>query len=257
LKLLNYNISDEVFAFSTYRHGGFSKGTYLSFNINPYTGDSYESISKNKDLLIKYLNIQPNQLIIPHQIHETNVLNIDIDFINSSETLKNKLLEGVDILTTELNQYCICISTADCIPILIYDIRNKVASCVHAGWRGTVNRISEKAVHYMEKFFGTNPLNCKAVIGPGISVDNFEVGDEVFNVFQMNGFDMKKISIHKKNKWHINLPECNRIQLLNCGILNKNIINSNICTYSNYKDFFSARRMGVNSGRILTGILIK
>ena len=108
----------------------------------------------------------------------------------------------------------------------------------------------------MVSVFGTAPCNCKAVIGPGISLKNFEVGDEVYEDFSMNGFPMDCISQHKK-KWHIDLKECNRLQLLSEGIHEENIEVCDICTFDNTADFFSARRLGIASGRILTGILIK
>ena len=71
----------------------------------------------------------------------------------------------------------------------------------------------------------------------------------------MKGFTMSLIAQRYK-KWHIDLFECNRLQLVSSGIPDSQIYVSNICTYDCHKDFFSARRLGIDSGRILTGILI-
>ena len=95
-----------------------------------------------------------------------------------------------------------------------------------------------------------------ACIGPGISVEAFEVGDEVWKQFAEAGFDMDRIA-RREDKWHIDLWEANRWLLLNEGVLPYHIEVSGICTWTQHMDFFSARRQGIASGRILSGIMIK
>jgi len=85
---------------------------------------------------------------------------------------------------------------------------------------------------------------------------HFEVGDEVYQTFVEADFDMEKIARHK-TKWHIDLPFCNQLQLQEAGIRPANIQSTGICTYAQNNDYFSARKQGINSGRIFTGILIK
>jgi YfiH family protein len=166
------------------------------------------------------------------------------------------VIEGVDAVMTDVPQLCIGVSTADCIPVLLYDSTHRAISAVHAGWRGTVLRIVQKAVETMRDTYGTAPADLQAVIGPGISLDSFEVGDEVYDQFLSAGFDMQPIS-RREAKWHIDLPMCNRLQLMEAGIPSNNIQMTNICTYQQYDRYFSARRLGIQSGRIYTGILIK
>ena len=95
-----------------------------------------------------------------------------------------------------------------------------------------------------------------AVIGPGISLEHFEVGDEVYQAFAEARFDMEKIALYDA-KWHLNLPLCNQLQLQETGVRPANIQLTGICTYAQNNDYFSARKQGINSGRIFTGILIK
>ena len=97
-----------------------------------------------------------------------------------------------------------------------------------------------------------------ACIGPGISLESFEVGDEVYEAFRLNGFDMSRISCRNANtgKFHIDLWETNRQQLLDFGVPSSQIEVAGICTYIHHEEFFSARRLGIASGRILSGILI-
>lgn len=254
--MLYYDLSPDITAFSTTRQGGFSCGNYAEMNINRYCGDDPTAIEKNLEALSREIGVSKQRIIMPHQTHGTEVRRIAADFLSLPQEVQAMLLEGVDALTTDTKGVCIGVSTADCIPIIIYDPAHNAASTVHAGWRGSVARIAQKAVAEMRLSYGSRPEALKAVIGPGISIDAFEVGDEVYDEFAQAGFNMNAIS-QRKDKWHIDLPECNRQQLIETGICADNITMSGICTYNNADRFFSARRLGVNSGRIFTGIILK
>jgi YfiH family protein len=167
----------------------------------------------------------------------------------------NTQLEGIDALVTRLPGYCLCISTADCVPVLLYAPHTQAIAAIHAGWRGTVSRIVENTLTLMSEQYGTQGKDLIACIGPSISLEAFEVGDEVYHAFHEAAFDMNIIA-RKESKWHIDLWEANRQQLLAHGVKPENIEISGICTYHNNDDFFSARRQGINSGRILSGIMI-
>ena len=169
---------------------------------------------------------------------------------------KRYSLDGVDAVMTNLSGVCIGVSTADCIPILLYDGTHHACCAVHAGWRGTVKRIVQKAVEALASTYGTSPQQLKAVIGPGISLKSFEVGDEVYEQFAQAGFDMARIAC-KYEKWHIDLWECNKRQLMEVGVPETDIHVAGICTYIHHDDFFSARRLGFNSGRIFSGIMLR
>ena len=165
------------------------------------------------------------------------------------------MLQGIDALVADRPGICLCISTADCIPILLYDRKHQAIAAVHAGWRGTVNFIVGHALERMRILYGTDGADISAVIGPGISLAAFEVGDEVYEAFRLAGFPMDRIA-RKQEKWHIDLPEANRLQLLDFGVPSAAIETAGICTYTHCDDFFSARRLGIRSGRMLTGIML-
>ena len=251
-QLLFYDFGPRVVAFSTTRHGGVSQGNYGSLNINSYCGDDMEAVAENRRLLSLELPI-PNasRIVIPHQVHDSVVQVIDEDTLGQQE-----LIEGVDALITRLPGVCIGVSTADCIPIIIYDPIHHCAAAVHAGWRGTVKRIVEKAAQQMYAFYRSDYGEMQVMIGPGISLKNFEVGQEVYDEFLQAGFPMERI-VAKHAKWHIDLPLCNRLQLEQLGIRPENIRETGICTYDHADDFFSARRLGINSGRIFTGVILR
>ena len=300
VQLYNYNMGTGVAAFSTTRQGGCSTGqsategdacqkskNYESFNINCYCGDSEEHVVCNREALCQQLGISDDRLIMPHQTHDTRVACIDEDFLSMTMAERQAALDGIDALMTNVPGVCIGVRTADCIPLLLHDPRRHAACAIHAGWRGTVARIAEKAVRAMAETYGTQPSDLVAQIGPGISLDSFEVGQEVYDAFAAAGFDMSTISkrypvndsdsrsgfvsllpeereksfmLHSSlltTKWHIDLPECNRRQLIASGLRADRITLSGICTYKACDTFFSARRLGINSGRIFTGILLK
>ena len=245
-QLTYYDFGERVVAFSTTRHGGCSTGNYAAFNINAYCGDEPAHIAENRRSLATLLGIDDSHIVMPHQVHGTEVRRIDAP--------QQEIIEGVDAVMTDVPQLCIGVSTADCIPIIIYDEAHHAACAVHAGWRGTVQRIVRVAVEAMCKAYGSLPSQMKAVVGPGISLESFEVGDEVYQQFADAGFDMSAIS-RRYAKWHIDLPMCNRLQLEDAGITD--IYMSNICTYQQASDYFSARRLGINSGRIFTAVMMR
>ena len=258
-----YDFGTSVRAFSSTRKGGYSEGNYGEFNINHYCGDSEEAIRQNRCLLCQLLQIEDDCLIMPHQVHQTEIVAVDEAFIRLSASERKVRLEGVDAVMTHIAGVCIGVSTADCIPVLLYDRTHHASCAIHAGWRGTVKRIVEKAVAQMASVYETRPSDIIAQIGPGIHFDSFEVGDEVYEAFVEEGFEMETISRRypandgsATEKWHIDLPECNRQQLLASGIPSQQISVSSVDTYQQYETYFSARRLGINSGRILTGILM-
>lgn len=255
-KLHYYHIAEGVTAFSTTRHGGYSQGNYGELNVNFFCGDEPEAIAKNRRLLCKELAVAEDHLVMPHQVHDTGVSQIGKTFFLLSEDIRKQVLEGIDALITNIKHTCIGVSTADCIPIIIYDPEHHAAGVVHSGWRGTVANITGRVVTSMQMAYQSKPELLKAVIGPGISLKNFEVGDEVYEAFADAGYPMEQIS-QKQEKWHIDLFACCRLQLEATGIKTENIGESGICTYDNVEDFFSARKLGIASGRILTGIVLK
>lgn len=231
---------------------------YKGFNINPYCGDTPQHVAFCREKICKHLRIEERNLLLPHQVHGTRIVKV------TEQTLQHPLeqLEGVDGLITSLKNICICVSTADCVPLLFLDMANKAVAAVHAGWRGTLHRIGVLALAAMYEAFGTRSTDIRCVIGPSIGPEAFEVGDEVYDAFHMADFPMSQIAIRMENgsqasSWHINLWKANEWLLLKAGVLPENISVTGICTYTNYRRFFSARRLGINSGRILNGIIMR
>lgn len=221
-----------------------SMSRMMSRNVIIYDTPSWlTAFTTGKGSGVEDVGLRLEDLALPRQTHSDHVL-----FVTEAGRP-----EDTDAVITDKPGLCVCVKTADCIPVLLYDSRQRVVAAVHAGWRGTVSRIVQKTIEQMHP---VSPTDLHAIIGPGISLEWFEVGDEVYEAFTDAGYPMQQIS-QKQEKWHIDLTKCCRLQLEATGIKPENIEESGICTYDDVEDFFSARRLGTASGRILTGIILR
>lgn len=109
----------------------------------------------------------------------------------------------------------------------------------------------------MQEEFNTDPGDLIAVIGASISPDAYEVGDELITHFENKSFDIDKVFFRKAEKLHLDLWEANKIVLLEAGLLSENIEISGYCTFTEHERFFSARRLGIKSGRLVSGLMLK
>jgi YfiH family protein len=244
--------------FFTTRSGGVSKGNFhrLIWEIIPMTirWPFRESDHSGSNVVHETF-----RFIVPHQTHGSRILAIDEHFLSLSLSQKNEILYGVDATVTQLKNFFLCVTVADCVPILLYDRTKGVVAAVHAGWRGTSDRIVEKTIRFMQEQYSSSASDIVAAIGPAICMQHYEVGDEVVEIFRQRGFDLSSASIKNEitGKMHIDLKEINRLELLCMGILPQHIEKTDLCTYENPDLFFSARRQSVHCGRMLCGIMLK
>lgn len=154
------------------------------------------------------------------------------------------LLGDGDALLENAPGHRVAVKTADCIPILLVDARQRAVAAVHAGWRGTVQRIVKQAVRRMQEEFGTEAADLHAAIGPGIGKCCYEVGAEVSAQFGESGV------------CHIDLAEANGRQLAEAGVPEPRIYTARLCTRCG-GDFHSYRRDREQAGRMLSFIGIK
>jgi polyphenol oxidase len=173
----------------------------------------------------------------------------------------------------------LAIQTADCVPILIVDPKRRAISAIHAGWRGTLARITQKAVGRMQFEFGSRPADLLAAVGPSIGPCCYEVAADFVTKFTAqfsdaaDHFDEAR-SGEEPNplQWlnmkppghqpppknvHLDLRKANRSQLLTAGLRAQNIFVSDLCTACHTDLLFSHRREGPLSGRLIAAIGIR
>ena len=258
--MITYNLLDkynEIAHFCTSRKGGVSVGNYASFNLSPFSGDNPECFNVNQQILCSKLGIDSEKLIIPFQTHGTEIREINEAFFQLTSDEKSQYLNGVDAIFTQLQKICIGVTTADCVPLLFFDPNKQVVAAAHAGWRGTCARIAEKTVLALIDKFDCNPADIQVVIGPSISAQVYEVGEEVIERFNSAGFDTSRICQKRGDSTFLDLWKANQQSLEEIGIATEHIETSGICTYMEHEHFFSARRLGIKSGRLLSGIMLK
>ncbi len=216
-----------------------------------FTGDSAEVYSGYRRELAESLGLKKSQFIFPRQTHSNHIAVVR----KASEALD---MEDTDALVTNERGLCICVQTADCVPVLLYDPVRKVVAAIHAGWRGTVSKIVEKTVAKMKDVFQSEPADLLAGIGPSISTSNYEVGEEVIQSVQQNFLDYEQLLIPsgKEGKAYFDLWKANQSVLLGAGLLPQNIEIMHLCSYGEADDFFSARRDGADTGRMVSGIML-
>lgn len=255
-----FDREERIKHFSTTRTGGVSNGAFSSFNMGNFSDDDPLKIRENRLILARMFYMELTHFITPHQTHGTAVLTVDKSFLELDNAAAIEALYGVDATITREKEIFLCATTADCLPVIIFDKKNEAIAAIHAGWRGTVGRIIEKTIAEMQRQFGSSPVDLLVGIGPAICPDHYEVGDEVGAQFQKNGFDLTDAAVsyrdNNTSRLHIDLKEINRRELLRLGVLANNIEKSDLCTYEQQELFFSARRQSVHSGRMLTGIML-
>lgn len=224
---------------SFFRDGGLSEGSCKSLNVGFSTSDSREAVLANRKVVLDTLELET--IVYPNLSHGTKVERV---------TSKNK--EGTfhaDALFTTEKGIGICVTHADCQPTFIYDPMHEAIAVVHAGWRGLVQNIYERAVHTLQKEVGSHPQNLIVCIGPSLGPCHSEF------VNYKQEFPKEFWDFEKENK-HFDLWSIAKMQLTNLGVLEKNIEICGVCTYCNAEDCFSYRR-DKDTGRHLSVIALK
>lgn len=216
----------------------------LSYSSSP----EKEEVRTNRNLLAAAMGVEGARLYLPSQVHETRIVNV------TSRTTVDEL-QDTDALITREKGICIAVMSADCVPVLLYDRKNQVVGAVHSGWRGTVARILEKTLLEMRAVFGTKGEDVVAGIGPSVSQESYEVGEEVVqSVHHAFGKEHDLMIAQPGNKAKLDLWKANKVQLLEFGVSGSLIEISDLCTVKNNEHFFSARKG--DAGRFAAGILL-
>jgi len=222
-----------VFGMST-RRGGVSPSP-LDLNLSFSVGDDPSNVEKNRAIFFNALSVPPDRVAFPMQVHRSTVVRID----------GPGRFHSCDALVTNVRGVYICISVADCVPVFLYDPTHHAIAGVHAGWRGTENKIVAIAIARMMAEFATNPGDLVAFIGPSAGQCCYAVGPDVAGRFD------PKFRQERRGSISIDLKAANKEQLLQAGVPETSIDVNPLCTISESDLFHSYRRDGPNSGRML------
>lgn len=229
------------------------------FNLGFTDWDTRERVLQNRGKLLAALNASDMQLAVLRQVHS--------DIIHVLEDAAAETPTG-DALITRAHGLLLAVQTADCIPILLADPHGRAVAAIHAGWRGTLRRISEKTVGRMRMLFGTRPEGIVAALGPGIGRCCYKVGPEVVKAYESQFSQARdwfegpseELSggetaaplrwLSRKPPGHptpqlrtrLDLRVANRSILLEAGLAPEMIFASDLCTACHADLFFSYRR---------------
>jgi YfiH family protein len=259
-----------VHGFST-RPGGVSDldGEKV-LNLGAVEWDSRANVEENKRRFRSALGATDLEFVSLHQIHS--------DVVRTFESAPTKQCKG-DAIGTKTPGLLLGVRTADCAPVLVVDPKKRVVAAIHAGWRGTLQRIVTKSIGQMQMEFGCNPKDLLAAIGPTVAGCCYEVGTEVASQFGAKFtnagefFDELRTGdepnplqwLNMMPPGHqpppknviLNLPKANKLQLLEAGVPEKNIYVTNLCTSCDVGQLFSYRKERNRSGRLLSVIGIR
>lgn len=229
-----------VIAGQSTRLGGKSQPPFSTLNLGLNTDDDPQVIRENRTLFFNSIGIREDRVAGAHQVHGTEILEVNSPGLH----------EGYDAFITNRKQILLTVTVADCTPILICDpVRNAIAA-IHAGWKGTAYKIVQKTLSKMQNRYGTEGKDCFAYIGTCIDECSFEVDADVADEFS----EKFKRWDSQKGKFFVDLKLANKQQLLNMGVPEDQIEISPFSTFTHNDRFFSYRKEGGQTGRMLAVI---
>jgi hypothetical protein len=206
--------------------------------------DDWEAVARAFGLCI-------DRVVTADQVHGENIVMVDDLNFRDVGTMH------ADALITSVPGIAVGVETADCVPVLLFDPVKPAVAAVHAGWRSTVKKIVQKAVHRMHEEFGSEPARMIAAIGPAIGPECYEVDERVMGRVRDSFSFWHEVSTPRGNDhWDLDLVKANKLELLQIGLAEKNVHALGLCTSCRRDLFYSFRAEG-RTGRMLSVIMIK
>jgi YfiH family protein len=212
-------------------------------------GDTSSSL-KNRKGLLNSLGIDERALVCARQIHGTNIKYAQSADKGSGALNYDTAIADTDALVTDEKNLPLAVFTADCLSVFLYDCKRKAIGLAHAGWRSTKDSIVPKAINFMQQLFQTEPADLYVGFGPAIRSCCYEVGVDFKHGFNFG-------LIERQNKYFLDLIAVNRRQVQDAGVAPEHIFDCGECTSCRSKEFFSFRREGARSGRMMSVLMLK
>jgi YfiH family protein len=213
--------------------GGRSSGNFDNFNLALHVNDNKENVLKNRNILKGQFNL-PSAPVWINQIHSSNCVDA---------ALTNEIIDADASYTSKVGIVC-GIMTADCLPVFVSKKNGTMVGLAHAGWRGLVSGVIENLIHS----FNSDGDNLIVHLGPAISKNYFEVGEDVMRLYLSKNINFERSFTVKNNKNYLDLYDAAKVILE--GLKINSISGGDRCTFHESGNFFSYRRDGINSGRM-------
>ena len=212
------------------RKNGYSKGIYEGLNCGRGSRDNKKDIIRNLNFVANRMTVEKTGLILMHQTHSNKVVEI------KKENYRKKII--ADAMITQMNKVALAVLTADCVPVIIYETKNKIVGCIHAGWKGAFSGIIENTISRIKKKNSINRIY--ACVGPCINKESYEVDNNFYKMFVVKSKN-NKIFFSNKNKTKklFNLRKFVTDKLIKANI---NVDQIDRDTFIEKGNFFSYRR---------------
>lgn len=212
----------------------------FGFNLSLTVGDDNKRVEEDRQRFFRKLGLE-DKVATQRQIHSDKIVFVDRPGDQGES----------DAMITDKPELGLAISTADCVPIFLYEPKRKIIAGIHSGWKGTTLKILGKTIIKLVEEFGANPTELVCYIAPSIGKKNYEVGEEVAKYF-----DEKYLS-PKGTKFLLDVAKINYDILLKFDVKKENIQLSSLCSFEWKSMLHSFRRDGDLSGRSLGVLAMK
>jgi len=226
-------------AFST-RLGGVSPLPSNALSLACFKGDEEENVVENRRRFLKAIGAEHARIVTARQTHSIERYTIE------SEEQARGPQPACDAMITRMTDVLLAVQSADCLPVLIGDTNTGTMAAIHAGWRGTAGRITERAIADLMLVHGVSPRNCIAALGPAACAECYEVGEDVIGRYKKEFGYWRNLLVNFKadGKAHLDIRAANVQQLIFCGFDEDSIYVADYCTMHQNELFFSYRREG-------------
>jgi YfiH family protein len=230
------------------RQGGFSQSPFNSLNTGGTVGDDPKLVRLNHEKIFHVFGLDYFSRLDVWQVHGTEIV------CGESPRAENEPHEKADGILTNKPEITLFMRFADCVPILLWDPVKRVIGLIHAGWQGSSQKITQRAVEKMQKCYQSSPADIFAAIGPSICQNCYEVGQEVFRAFEMQfGRNVENFFVNVSGRMYLDLWQANAHVLQEAGVHKIEI--AELCTACHLDDWYSHRAENGITGRF--GVVLK
>lgn len=225
------------------RHGGVSQPPYATLNLGLRVGDDPDRVLANRRRLFDAVGLDLDRSVWCRQIHAGTVTVVDEDDAGRGAFTEDDIVPDTDALVTAVSGLALCVTVADCVPVVIYDPDHHVLGLSHAGWGGTVAHITRRTVEAMSERFGSRPDRLLAGLGPSISPGRYEVGADVVARAEAAFPRAANLILAPLDggKALFDLWKANSLDLTSAGVPSDQVEVAGLSTLDDDDEFFSAR----------------